>query len=457
MIAPAEGPLASSATRTILIVDDDRSVADTFARMLKLEGFNVATALNAEAGLELADSVRPDAIILDMRMPITNGLQFLRLVRSKPHLVEVPIAIVTGDYFLPEPLQIEIKTLGASIRFKPHVARRSDRAGEDPGSGVNDRFLRACRRQPVDVTPVWFMRQAGRYMTEYRALRQRYSLLDICRQPDLAAAVTLQPVDVIDVDAAILFSDLLLPFGPMGLEFDFVKGEGPSIAHPIRHAGDVARLHSFDPREALRHVLDTITLLRRELVHRVPLIGFAGAPFTMAAYAIEGGPSTTYARTKAFMYAQPAAWHDLCERFATMVADYLRAQVDAGVQALQVFDSWAGQLSRSDYREFAQPHTKSIFDRIADLDVPTIHFGVGTTAILQDLAEAGGHVIGVDWRLPLDEAWERIGFDRGSREISIPRCCSRPSIVCSRKRRTCCSARIGAPGTFSILATASCR
>ncbi len=231
--------------------------------------------------------------------------------------------------------------------------------------------------------------------------------------PDLAAAVTLQPVDVIDVDAAILFSDLLLPFGPMGLEFDFVKGEGPSIAHPIRHAGDVARLHSFDPREALRHVLDTITLLRRELVHRVPLIGFAGAPFTMAAYAIEGGPSTTYARTKAFMYAQPAAWHDLCERFATMVADYLRAQVDAGVQALQVFDSWAGQLSRSDYREFAQPHTKSIFDRIADLDVPTIHFGVGTSAILQDLAEAGGHVIGVDWRLPLDEAWERIGFDRG--------------------------------------------
>jgi len=257
------------------------------------------------------------------------------------------------------------------------------------------------------------MRQAGRYMTEYRALRQRYSLLDICREPDLAAAVTLQPVDVIDVDAAILFSDLLLPFGPMGLEFDFVKGEGPSIAHPIRHAGDVARLHSFDPREALRHVLDTITLLRRELVHRVPLIGFAGAPFTMAAYAIEGGPSTTYARTKAFMYAQPAAWHDLCERFSTMVADYLRAQVDAGVQALQVFDSWAGQLSRSDYREFAQPHTKSIFDRIADLDVPTIHFGVGTSAILQDLAEAGGHVIGVDWRLPLDEAWERIGFDRG--------------------------------------------
>jgi uroporphyrinogen decarboxylase len=250
-------------------------------------------------------------------------------------------------------------------------------------------------------------------MSEYRALRQRYSLLEICRHPDLAVAVTLQPVDVIEVDAAILFSDLLLPFGPMGLDFDFVKGEGPSVANPIRHASDVARLKVFDPRDALRHVLDTIAILRRELEHRVPLIGFAGAPFTMAAYAIEGGPSTSYARTKTFMYAQPAAWHDLCGRFATMVADYLRAQVDAGVQAVQVFDSWAGQLSRADYREYAMPHAKSIFDRLADLDVPSIHFGVGTTAILPDLADAGGHVIGVDWRLPLDEAWQVIGFDRG--------------------------------------------
>jgi uroporphyrinogen decarboxylase len=277
---------------------------------------------------------------------------------------------------------------------------------------VNDRFLKACRQQPVDTTPVWFMRQAGRYMPEYRALRQRYSLLEICRHPDLAVAVTLQPLDMMEVDAAILFSDLLLPFGPMGLEFDFVKGEGPSIAHPIRHASDVRGLCAFDPREALGHVLETIALLRRELAERVPLIGFAGAPFTLAAYAIEGGPSTTYARTKAFMYAQPSAWHELCERFASVVADYLRAQVAAGVQAIQLFDSWAGQLSRADYREFAMPHTRRIFDALADLDVPSIHFGVGTTAILPDLAEAGGHVIGVDWRLPLDEAWAAIGGTR---------------------------------------------
>jgi uroporphyrinogen decarboxylase len=278
---------------------------------------------------------------------------------------------------------------------------------------VNDRFLKACRREPVDVTPVWFMRQAGRYMADYRELRRRYSLLEICRQPDLAVAVTLQPVEVIDVDAAILFSDLLVPFTPMGLDFDFVKGEGPSIENPIRSAADVDRLRRFEPREALGHVLESIRLLREELTGRVPLIGFGGAPFTLAAYAIEGGPSTSYARTKAFMYSQPEAWHRLCDRFATMMADYLKAQVEAGVQALQVFDSWAGALGRADYREFALPHTKTIFDTLKDVGVPTIHFGVNTTAILREIREAGGDVIGLDWRQPLDEGWAVIGHDRG--------------------------------------------
>lgn len=273
---------------------------------------------------------------------------------------------------------------------------------------MNDRFLRACRREPVDRTPVWFMRQAGRYMADYRELRKRYSLLEIVRQPDLAVAVTLQPVDVIDVDAAILFSDLLVPFTPMGLEFEFLKGEGPSIHYPIRRASDVGRLRMFDPRESLAHVLETIRILRRELHNRVPLIGFGGAPFTLAAYAIEGGPSTNYAHTKAFMYAQPEAWHKLASMFSALIADYMRAQVDAGAQAIQIFDSWAGALSRSDYREFALPHTRAIFDQLADTGVPLIHFGVGATAILNDLAEAGGDVIGLDWRLPIDEAWARI-------------------------------------------------
>ncbi len=277
---------------------------------------------------------------------------------------------------------------------------------------MNDRFLKACRREPVDVTPVWFMRQAGRYMADYRALRLRYSLLEICRTPELAVAVTLQPVDVIEVDAAILFSDLLVPFTPMGLDFDFIKGEGPSITHPVRCAGDVDRLRSFEPREALSYVLETIRIVRRELSDGVPLIGFGGAPFTLAAYAIEGGPSTTYARTKAYMYQQPAAWHRLCDRFASMMADYLTAQVEAGVQALQIFDSWAGALGRNDYREFAQPHTSRILAEVRKLGVPVVHFGVGAAAILADLAAAGGDVIGVDWRLPLDEAWSIIGPNR---------------------------------------------
>jgi uroporphyrinogen decarboxylase len=276
---------------------------------------------------------------------------------------------------------------------------------------VNDRLLRACRNEPADATPVWFMRQAGRYMADYRALRQRYSLLEICRTPELALAVTLQPVDLIEVDAAILFSDLLIPFAPMGLDFDFVKGEGPSIARPIRHVDDVDRLRTFEPREVLAYVFTTIRLLRDELHDRVPLIGFGGAPFTLASYAIEGGPSTTYSRTKSFMYTQPQAWHRLCGRFTAMMIDYLRAQIDAGVQVVQVFDSWAGHLSRADYREFALPHTTRIFEALAGT-VPLIHFGVGTTAILGDLAEAGGDVIGVDWRLPLDDAWTIVGTDR---------------------------------------------
>jgi uroporphyrinogen decarboxylase len=278
-----------------------------------------------------------------------------------------------------------------------------------PGSG--DRFIRACRQEPVDVTPVWFMRQAGRYLAEYRAIRERHSLLDICRAPDLATAVTLQPVSRIDVDAAILFSDLLVPLEPLGLPFEFVKGEGPSISNPIRSRADVDRLRRFDPREALAHVLETIRLVRRELDGRLPLIGFAGAPFTLASYAIEGGPSSNFSRTKALMYSEPDVWHRLLDLFATMVGEYLRAQIEAGCAVVQVFDSWVGSLSPSDYREFALPHSKKVFDAIGGL-APSIHFGVGTTTILKLMREAGGDVIGLDWRVPLDEGWDVVGSDR---------------------------------------------
>ena len=277
---------------------------------------------------------------------------------------------------------------------------------------TNARFLKACRREPVDVTPVWFMRQAGRYMAEYRALRERYSLLDICRTPDLATEVTLQPIRRIEVDAAILFSDLLLPLEPMGLPFDFIKGEGPQIERPISSREDIERLRLFEPREALAHVLEAIRQIQRELAGRVPLIGFSGAPFTLASYAIEGGHSNNFAKTKALMYGHPDAWHQLCEKFATVVSDYLLAQIEAGVDCVQVFDSWVGTLSPADYREFALPHTKRIFDAISGR-VPTIHFGTGTATTLDLLRDAGGDVIGADWRIPIDVAWERIGPDRG--------------------------------------------
>ena len=256
------------------------------------------------------------------------------------------------------------------------------------------------------------MRQAGRYMPEYRALREQYSLLEICRTPDLAVTVTMQPVRRIEVDAAILFSDLLLPLEPMGLPFDFVRGEGPAISTPIRTEADVDRLSVIEPREALKHVLETIQMARAELAGRVPLIGFAGAPFTLASYAIEGGHSSNFALTKHLMYSNPRVWHRLCDKFATVVAEFLKAQIAAGVQAVQVFDSWVGVLNSADYREFARPHTRHIFDQLKGLGVPTIHFGTGTASILRDLRDAGGDVIGADWRIPLDEAWERIGPDR---------------------------------------------
>jgi uroporphyrinogen decarboxylase len=255
------------------------------------------------------------------------------------------------------------------------------------------------------------MRQAGRYMAEYRALRERHSLLEICRTPDLATEVTLQPVRRIEVDAAILFSDLLLPLEPMGLPFDFVKGEGPQLERPISSPDEIDALKNFDPRVALSPVLEAIRMIQRELAGRVPLIGFTGAPFTLASYAIEGGHSTSFARTKAMMYGHPDAWHRLCERLATVAADYLIAQIDTGVDAVQLFDSWVGVLSPADYREFALPHTRAIFDRIGRR-VPAIHFGTGTASILEELREAGGDVIGVDWRIPIDIAWQRIGFDR---------------------------------------------
>jgi uroporphyrinogen decarboxylase len=274
---------------------------------------------------------------------------------------------------------------------------------------MNDRFLRACRREPVDATPVWFMRQAGRYMPEYRALRRKHSLLALCRTPELAVEVTLQPVRALGVDAAILFSDLLLPLAPLGLPFDFQAGEGPVIERPLRSRADIEALRTFDPRQELGMVLEAIRLLRLELRDEVPLIGFAGAPFTLASYAIEGGHSNNFGLTKALMYSDPEAWHRLAALLADVVGDYLRAQVDAGVDALQVFDSWIGALDAHDYREFVLPHVKALFQKLQGAGVPLIHFGTGTGHLLALQRDAGGDVIGIDWRTPLDEGWRAVG------------------------------------------------
>ena len=275
----------------------------------------------------------------------------------------------------------------------------------------NDRFLRACRREPVDVTPVWFMRQAGRYMPEYRALRAKHSMLELCKTPDLACEVTLQPL-VHGVDAAILFADILLPLEPMGAPFEFAKGEGPVIHKPVSTRADIDALRVIEPEDGLQYVLDAIKMIRRELDGRVPLIGFAGAPFTLASYLIEGGKSAHFAKTKRLMYAEPEAWHELMRKLAEVVRKYMRAQVTAGAQCMQLFDSWVGQLSVDDYREFVFPHVKHILSDVMTAGVPVIHFGTGTHSLLEAQRDAGGHVIGLDWRTPLAEGWQRVGHDR---------------------------------------------
>ncbi len=274
---------------------------------------------------------------------------------------------------------------------------------------MTDRFLRACRREPVDRTPVWFMRQAGRYMPEYRAVRAKHSLLEICSQPDLAAEVTLHPVRALGVDAAILFADILLPLVPMGIQLEFAAGEGPVIHNPIRTAADVTALRPVEVRESLGHVLEAVRLVRGELDGRAPLIGFAGAPFTLASYLIEGGSSRNYLKTKRFFYEHPGVWRALMEKLAQVVADYLVAQVEAGAQAIQLFDSWVGALSPDDYQAYALPHSQFILRAVSATGVPVIHFGTDTATLLPHMKEAGGDVIGLDWRVPLDWGWKQLG------------------------------------------------
>ena len=274
---------------------------------------------------------------------------------------------------------------------------------------MNDLFLRACRREPVSRTPVWFMRQAGRFQREYRAIREHHDILEICRTPDLAAKVAALPVEQLGVDAAILFCDISIPLIAMGVDVRIEEGRGPIIDDPIHTATDATRLRPLDPEQDVPFVLETVRALAADLA--VPLIGFAGAPFTLASYLIEGGPSRTFVRTKALMHGDEAAWSALMGRLTDATLVYLRAQIEAGAAAIQLFDSWAGALSRDDYLELVFPWSRRILAGLADLGTPRIHFGVGTAHLLEPMRDAGADVVGVDWRLPLDEAWDVLGPD----------------------------------------------
>ena len=278
-------------------------------------------------------------------------------------------------------------------------------------TGNDSRFLKACRGEAVDCTPVWFMRQAGRYMEEYRKLRQDHTLLDICANPELAQEVTLQPLHRFDLDAAIIFADILLPLKSMGVGFDFAQGEGPNIQHPIRSPEEVAKLHVGDPEEDLRPVFEAIGLVRSSLKPETPLIGFAGAPFTVASYMIEGSYSRNFLHTKLMMYTHPVAWEKLMETIVEVTVRYLCAQIEAGAQVIQLFDSWVGCLEPQDYRQYVLPYSKKIFDRLQAFSIPLIHFGTGTATILELMQEAGAAVMGVDWRISLSEASGRFEGD----------------------------------------------
>ena len=306
-------------------------------------------------------------------------------------------------------------------------------------------LLRAARREPTPVTPVWLMRQAGRFLPEYRALRARHGFLELCRNPAAAAEVTMLPIDRLGVDAAILFADILLIVEPLGVGLEFAKGEGPVIHRPVRTGAQVAALPAVDPAAAMSFVFDTVRAVVRALAGRLPLIGFAGAPFTVASYLVEGGPSREYLHTKRLMYEEPEAWHRLMDLLAQATARYLNGQIAAGVQAVQLFDSWIGVVSPADYRAFVQPHVRTVMKALSP-GVPVIHFGTGTAGLLELMRDAGGDVIGLDWRIDLDTAWKRLGPDVGVQGNLDPVALLSPPSVFKERVRDILTRAAGRPG-----------
>ena len=306
------------------------------------------------------------------------------------------------------------------------------------------RFLSAARLQPVDATPIWLMRQAGRSLPEYRALRQRYTLLDIVADPDLCAEVTLQPVRRLAVDAAVMFADIMLPLGGMGVDFQLVEDVGPVITDPIRSAADVERLHMPDGEEAAPRVIQAVRRVVRE--SPVPVLCFAGAPFTLASYLIEGRPSRDFRLTKRFMFHEPAAFDRLLGKLAAGMAAYLAAQVRAGASALQLFDSWVGALAPEDYTERVAPHTRAVFAATESLGVPRIHFGTGTAGLLEAIAATGPDIVSLDWRVPLDAGWRRVGLERGVQGNLDPAVLLGPPELVRQRARDVLRRAAGRPG-----------
>ncbi|MCW2639134.1 MAG: uroporphyrinogen decarboxylase [Dactylosporangium sp.] len=313
-----------------------------------------------------------------------------------------------------------------------------------PAAVTDSPFLRACRREPGPHTPVWFMRQAGRSLPEYRQVRAGIGMLESCRRPDLVCEITLQPVRRHGVDAAILFSDIVVPLAAAGVDLDIVPGTGPVVAKPVTALADVEAIPKLSS-EQVDYVAEAIRLLRPEL-GATPLIGFAGAPFTLASYLVEGGPSRTHAKTKALMYGAPDVWHALCRRLAEITLTFLRVQVDAGVAAVQLFDSWAGALSEADYRRYVLPHSKAVLGGLEGAGVPRIHFGVGTAELLTAMGEAGADVVGVDWRTPLNVATGRIGADKAVQGNLDPCTLFAPAEVLSAEVRRVLDEGRAAPG-----------
>jgi uroporphyrinogen decarboxylase len=391
----------------------------------------------------LEDNVRAlvagqrDVLIFTSANQVTNLLavaEKLDLVddlrKSLEHVVVASVGPTTSERLrecrLPVDLQPDHSRIGPLVadaaRRAPAMLARKEKISTmlsgpasdptDPAAPWYDSpFLRACRGEPTDVTPVWLMRQAGRYMKEYRAIREKTSFLELCRNPDLCAEIMVTAVNRLGVDAAIIFSDLLPILEPMGLELEFSQDSGPVIHNPIRDADDVDRVLELESIESLDFVIETVRATRSAIPDDMPLIGFAGAPFTLASYAIEGGSSRTYLNTKTLMYRDPGAWDALMKRFERAVTLYLNAQIAAGAQCVQLFDSWAGCLGTDDYRQFVLPYVKGIIEGLVP-GVPVINFATGNPALIPLLAEAGSRVVGVDWRIRLDQAWEQVGHDR---------------------------------------------